>query len=59
MRIGKKHPLRGELRHVGRLRLRVAIQHFRPVIQIIDRDEENVWPILSLSKGLTRSNSRA
>jgi len=43
MRICENHPIGGQLIHVGRFGLRVALQHASPVIEIIDGDEQNIW----------------
>ena len=43
MRIGKCHPLGSQSVHVRCFGLGIALQHARPVIEIIDRDEQNVW----------------
>ena len=43
MGIGKNHPLGSQFIHVRRPGLRVALQHARPVIQIIDGDEQYIW----------------
>jgi hypothetical protein len=47
MRIRKDHSSGSQLVHMRRLGLRVALQHARPVIQIIDSDKKNIWlPVL-------------
>ena len=43
MRIPEDHPFGGQPVHVRSQSLRIALQHARPVIEIIDRDEQNVW----------------
>ena len=52
MGIGKNHPLGSQFIHVRRPGLRVALQHARPVIQIIDGDEEDIGLLLSLLGGV-------
>ena len=42
MSIGKNHALRRQLIHVRRLGLGIALERVRPVIQIIDGDEQDV-----------------
>ena len=42
MRIGEDHPFRRQLIHVRRFGLRVALEHVSPVIEIIDRDEQDI-----------------
>lgn len=53
MGIGKQSaPLRQGI-DIGRLHLWMAIQAAHPVIQIVDRDEENIW-LSALAKGEAR-----
>ena len=52
MGIGKQHPLGRQSVHLWRLGLRVAFQHVRPVIQVIDGDEEDVGLLLRLFGGV-------
>ena len=56
MRIGEKHAFRSQLVHVGRPGLRIALEHARPVIQIIDRDEEDVRIRQAHRRRFVRSN---
>ena len=42
MGIRKQHALGRQPVHLWRLGLRVAFQHVRPVIQVIDGDEEDI-----------------
>ena len=51
MRIGEHHALGSQFVHVRRPGLRVALKGARPVIQIIDRDEEDIGSVgLSLNR---------
>ena len=43
MRIRENHPFRSQLVHVRRQGLRVAFQRASPVIQVINRDEQDIW----------------
>jgi hypothetical protein len=43
MRILEKHAFGSQTIHVRRKGLSVALQHARPVIQIIDGDEQDIW----------------
>jgi hypothetical protein len=43
MRILEDHPFGSQPVHVRRQCLGVALQHARPVIQIIDGNEQDIW----------------
>ncbi len=43
MGVRKDDPFGSQLVQAWRLRLRIAFQHPRPVVQIIDGDEHDVW----------------
>ena len=48
MSVGKQGPPLCQRVDIWGLHLRMAIQTAHPIIQIIDRNEENVWPALVL-----------
>ena len=43
MRVGEDDPLGSQPIHVRRLGLWIAFKRARPVIQIIDGDEQDIW----------------
>ena len=53
MGVGKQSPPLRQSIDIRSLHLWMAIQAAHPVIQIIDRDEENIW-LSALAKGEAR-----
>ena len=51
MGIRKKGAARSELVDVWRKRLRVPIHTSYPVVEIVDHDQENIWPLVGVGVG--------
>ena len=62
MRIGERQPALGQSLHGGRFDIGMTTERLDPVIQVVDRDHDNVGPIFlfaRLRSGTPRQESQS